>query len=168
MKSAIVQSSPLHGSLDDGVKGALSVAERKIRFHDMIVAQTLEYDPSEHWSFKDMRPVRRPIRKFARVVPHSGADRLFKAAISERNSQHARQIAKKLSKMLRVGSKVGAVRTTTKPRNCIIARRWYLDSGSFYDIIQKESLSPKELSKSLTPDVISTCRRHQVELDREK
>ena len=124
LKSAFVQSSPLHDSLDDGVKGALSVAERKIRFHDMVVAQTLEYDPSEHWSFKDMKPVRRLKRKFARVVPHSEADKLFKADVSSQSSQRARQNAKKLSKMLRVGSRVGAVPTAAKPRNCIIARRW--------------------------------------------
>ena len=98
----------------------------------MVVAQTLEYDPTEHWSFKTMTLVRRLERRFARAVPHSEADKLFKADIFTRSSQHARQNAKKLSKMLRVGSKVGAVPTAAKPRNCIIARRWYLDSGSFY------------------------------------
>ncbi len=137
----------------------------------MVVAQTLEYDPSEHWSFKGKRSVRRPKRKFARVVPHSEADKLFKAAISERNSQHARHIAKQLSKMLRVGSKLGVVQTTTEPRNCIIARRWYLDSGSFYDIIQRErerACHLKSCQKSRMPDVISTCRGHRLGPDHEK
>ena len=76
---------------DDDVKGALAVAARKIRFHDTVIAQTHEYDPSEHFSFKSMKSQSRRQRKFSEVIPQSEVEKLYNTAVSCRSSKIARK-----------------------------------------------------------------------------
>ncbi len=82
------------------------------------------------------------------MVPHSEVESLFDLAVSWQKCQIARIRARKLAKRLNAGPQAEVVQTPSEPQGEIIAaRRWYLDSGSFFDIVQKESLSPQELRR---------------------
>ena len=51
------QPMPEHDAHGDDVKGALAVAARKVRFHDVTLAEIREYDPSDHWTYESRKPV---------------------------------------------------------------------------------------------------------------
>ncbi len=76
------QLMPEHDSHGDDAEGVSAVAARKVRAHDVTLAEILEYDPSDHWIYKSMKTRSRRPRQYIRLVPHSEVEKSFDPAIS--------------------------------------------------------------------------------------